>query len=207
MSNTKGNADRTWKFLGGEEQTFYQNDEAMYTFIAKREKHPQTHEEQLIITCENNSIENGTLVTNLYHLERDIRQFQKYGVALKDIEFSDLAHKIREEYLNIKLEIANIKTIDASVIKGIIELIKEYIEVAFDKDDKEKDKNKEFIIPVKDFEELLTESYKDFSCIEIRKVLAENNYIITQKGRTSKLVRRNGKPTRVIAFDLSKLQG
>lgn len=208
----KDNANKMWKFLK-EDQTFYLDENAVFTFIVKREKHPQTHEEKLIITCENEGEENGTIITNLLHLRKDISQFLKYGVILNETDFDELARQIQKNYLEIKYSISNIRVIDDNIIKGVLELVNEYIELASsdkkEEKDKEKgkDKEKEFTIPVKEFEDLLSEDYGDFDCKEIRKALVEKNYIITQKGRTSKLVRRNGKPTRVIAFDLSKLKG
>ena len=202
MSNIKDNKGNLWVF--SKKTSSFSASDFIFSFIARREKHPQTHEESLILVCQKDQEENGTVITNLFRLERDIKQFQKYGVTLKNTDFFELAHAIQEHYLDIDLKVtSNAKVINNNIIKGVLGAINEYInsDKEFDKEGK-----KEFYIATKEFEEILFDDFGDYDCLEIRKELAKQGYIITSEGRTSKLTRINGKPVRTVAFDLRKLQ-
>ena len=177
--------------------------ESQFQFKLSREKNDTTYEEKLVIECLDNGNPNGIVVTDLLNLEKDIKKFMKYGVAFSGIVFADIVQAVKNEYVNINVEYAciNSKMVTDEVIMGVIELVREYC-------NEDIEKNKEIIFTTSEFEELLVDTeYEEYDIKEIRKALADREYLVTKGNRTSKLKKINGKPVRVISFISEKLKG
>lgn len=192
-----------WEF-DKEQQILKDNENAcQFSFQLSRQKSVTTYEEKLVIVCYDNGKENGTVISNLINIEKDIKQFLKYGVALGNTVYTDIVQAIKDHYLEIKtVEISdNVTIVDDRVIDGIVQLVKEYASEVCEANDKE------LHFTSKEFEDFLSDSeYEAYNAMEIRKQLAEKKYTLVKGGRTTKLIRENGKTIRVVCFDLEKVR-
>ena len=174
--------------------------EARFEFELAVYKNSDTHVESMKITNSKDGKENGSIITSIIDLERDIRTFKKFGVVIGDTYFRDLAHEIEKVYTNIAVGEITISQDDR--YKELIEQVKEFVTGG-----------NEYItedfcyIPVNMFYELALDcGYNDYEMRTLRSQLAKDKYIHMVSGRYAILKRLKGKPERVMAFHMDRLE-
>lgn len=174
--------------------------EKQFKFKLERYKDSETHEESLKITNYKNDNENGTIVTSVVDLEKDIVKFKRYGVVLGDTYFRDLAKQIELVYLQIPEQAVTLAANDERM-SGLLSQIIDYIEEFPDT------KANEFCyIPVQIFNDLAKDNgYYEHEIKSLRKALSDAGFIRVDSGRYAILKRMKDKPERVLAFVKSKL--
>ena len=201
-----------WEF--DKEKTVYISAESSEADLEKQFKFELTrhknkrHEEWLEIQCKYKDEDNGRIQTCLSDLDKDIRKFEKFGVAFDGFVYASLALVIRKNYLLLepskeKNESEAVLTDEVfkKILEMIVDIVKEYY--SDNKDDKDV-----YNIPVEDFNSYIEDSeYNMYKISDIRQCLKDNEYIECGQGRTSKLVRlgNGSKPVRVISFIKEKI--
>ena len=200
-----------WKFnqsnstLSVSEESNEADNEKAFSFKLTRYKNKETFQESLRIESFYNGAENGYIDTFIYSLDNDLKQLKKYGVAFSVHVYSDLKQEIENVYLSLSpIEPAYDenapKTVDKIVMKAILEMIGEVINV-FELNDGY------YHIPVEQFNLLIEESeFNEYDITSIKKWLSINDFIKCGIGRFTNLIRVNGKPTRVISFYADKMK-
>lgn len=146
--------------------------------------------------------ENGSIITSVVNLARDIKEFKKFGVVMGDTYFRELAKRIEDEYPNIKVGTVTLSKSDKRY-NDLLEEIKRYFT-----DYNESDYiTSEFCnIPVRQFNGLALDcGYSEYEMRNLRAQLESDKYIHVVSGRYAILKRISGKPERVIAFYRKKL--
>lgn len=145
---------------------------------------------------------NGSIVTSIVDLARDIKEFKKFGVVMGDTYFRELARRIEEEYPNIKVDTVTLSKSDPRYTDLLTEIKRffaeynenDYITVDFCN------------IPVRLFNGLASDcGYAEYEIKNLRSQLDKDKYIHVVSGRYAILKRISGKPERVIAFHRGKL--
>lgn len=174
--------------------------ESRFQFKLTIYKDTETHIESMKITNYKDGVENGSVVTSIVNLGRDIKDFKRFGVVIGDTYFRDLARRIEEEYANIEVGTVILSTGDTRY-SDLIEEIKEFFAISA-----------EYItedfcyIPVNMFNDLATDcGYSDYEMKNLRGQLAQEKYIRVVSGRYAILKRLSSKPERVVAFYRKKL--
>jgi len=174
--------------------------ESRFQFELVIYKDADTHIESIRITNYKDGQENGSIVTSILDLGKDIRNFKKFGVVIGDTYFRDLARRIEEEYANIEVGEVNLSKSDTryneliTEVKGYLAGSAEYITEDF------------CYIPVNMFNEICIDcGYSDYEMKNLRGQLAQDKYIHVVSGRYAILKRLGNKPERVIAFYRKKL--
>lgn len=179
--------------------------EKMFQFELTIYKDPATHVESLRITNfkqENGSWqENGSIVTSILDLNRDIRNFKRFGVVMGDTYYRDLVRRIEEEYVNIPVKTLTSLRVDARYTNLLSEIIE------FFDDCKESDKNGHCYMPVTMFNELASDcGFNEYEMKGLREQLTFDQCVfIKQPGRFTMLKRLAGKTERVVVFDKNNL--
>ena len=78
--------------------------EARFSFKLEVYKDSETHVESMKITNFKDRNENGSIVTSIVDLGRDIKDFKRFGVVMGDTYYRDLARRIEEEYVRACLK-------------------------------------------------------------------------------------------------------
>lgn len=200
-----------WEFnhsestLSVSEESKEAENEKAFSFKLTRYKNKETYQESLRIESFYNGAENGYIDTFIYSLDNDLKQLKKYGVAFSGIVYTGLKQEIENVYLSLSpIEPAYDenapKTVDKIVMKAILEMIGEVVNV-FGLDEGY------YHIPVEQFNLLIDESeFKEYNITSIKEWLSKNNFIKCGIGRFTNLVRLNQKPTRVISFYADKIK-
>jgi len=142
--------------------------------------------------------ENGTVTTNLYSLDDDIKQFMRFGVAFTPIQFRDLRRVIEENYLDINSDEISFK--GDNRLDNLLDTVKEFV-----KDSTIYIDNDFCYVPVNSFNELAEDcEYKSYEIKSLREMLS-NEYIHTVGGRYAILKRIKDRPERVLAFYREKI--
>jgi len=167
-------------------------------------KDPTTHVESLSIVNFKDGQENGSIVTSVIELNKDIRTFKRFGVVIGDTYYRDLAQRIEAEYANIPVENIGSLSKDARYKDLISEIIDYFVDY------------KNYIIddhcymPVNMFNELASDcGYNEYEMRSLRGQLIDDDYVyMKQAGRFTMLKRLPGGkgPERVVAFDKNKLE-
>lgn len=87
-------------------------------------KDKETHVESMEITNFKDGKKNGSIITSIIDLERDIRTFKKFGVVIGDTYFRDLAREIEKIYTNIP--VSEIAIAQDNRYDALIEQVKEF---------------------------------------------------------------------------------
>lgn len=174
--------------------------EKLFPFQLVRYKDSDTHEESLKIISIVDGTENGSIVTNILDLEKDIKQLMRFGVVLNQIEFREICRRIEENYVSLNKTPVTLG--NDSRLGDLIEEVKKYVRSSADyitEDD--------CYVPVNDFNGMASDGgYSGYEMKTLRKTLASGGYIRTTPGRYATLARIRNKPERVIAFDRKKLE-
>ena len=174
--------------------------ESRFQFKLVIYKDAQTHIESMKITNFKDGNENGSIITSIVDLGRDMKDFKKFGVVMGDTYFRDLAREIEKEYANIEVgEVIFSK--DDTRYSNLITEVKEFFAEGTEYI------SEEFCyIPVNMFNELSHDcGYGDYELKNLRKQLDQDEYIRVVSGRYAILKRFETKPERVIAFHRQKL--
>lgn len=194
-----------WIFDNGvmkvdEEKSVKADVESRFQFKLVIYKDAETHVESIKITNYKDGQENGSIVTSILDLGKDLRTFKKFGVVMGDTYFRDLARRIEEEYANIEVGEVTLSKSDTRYNELITE-VKDYLSGSA-----------EYItedfcyIPVNMFNEICIDcGYSDYEMKNLRGQLAQDKYIHVVSGRYAILKRLGNKPERVIAFYRKKL--
>lgn len=212
-----------WKFDPSSSMIFVSKDEsaqadkeARFKFELAIYKDEETHVESMKITnyvVDKETVasgewettrgdENGSIITSIVNLARDIKEFKKFGVVMGDTYFRELAKRIEDEYPNIKVGTVTLSKSDKRY-NDLLEEIKRYFT-----DYNESDYiTSEFCnIPVRQFNGLAFDcGYSEYEMRDLRVQLDKDKYIHVVSGRYAILKRISGKPERVIAFYRKKL--
>ncbi len=174
--------------------------ESRFQFKLVIYKDSDTHIESIKITNYKDGQENGSIVTSILDLGKDIRNFKKFGVVMGDTYFRDLARRIEEEYANIEVGEVNLSKSDTRYNELITE-VKDYLAGSAEYI------SEDFCyIPVSMFNEICIDcGYSDYEMKNLRSQLAQDKYIHVVSGRYAILKRLGNKPERVIAFYRKKL--
>lgn len=146
--------------------------------------------------------ENGSIVTSIVDLARDIKEFKKFGVVMGDTYYRELAQRIEKEYPNITVGTVTLSKSDTrytDLLNEIKRYFTEYNENDYITED--------FCnIPVRQFNGLASDcGYSEYEMKNLRAQLDKDKYIHVVSGRYAILKRISGKPERVIAFYRKKL--
>lgn len=216
-----------WKFDGKSNMIFVsKNDsvsaetEARFKFELVIYKDPESHIESMKITnyvVDKDTVaagewettpgnENGSIITSIVDLARDIKEFKKFGVVMGDTYFRELAKRIEDEYPNIKVSTVTLLKSDKRY-NDLLDEIKRFFE-----ESKGLKENDDYIkgdfcnIPVRQFNGLASDcGYSEYEMRNLRAQLENDKYIYVMSGRFAILKRISGKPERVIAFYRKKL--
>jgi len=182
------------------ESSYKADVESRFQFKLVIYKDADTHIESIKITNYKDGQENGSIVTSILDLGKDLRTFKKFGVVMGDTYFRDLAQKIEINYPNIEVGEVTISKSDTRYNELITE-VKDYLSGSA-----------EYItedfcyIPVNMFNEICDDcGYSDYEMKNLRSQLAQDKYIHVVSGRYAILKRLGSKPERVIAFYRKKL--
>lgn len=171
-----------------------------FSFRLTRYKDDETHEESLEIKSLLNSNDNGSIMTAIYDLERDLKGLMRFGVVLDSLDLNELSMVIKSSYLNLpmtKLAIANDER-----LTSLIELVKEYV-----RGDADLITEDFCYICVNMFNDLALDcGYSNYELKALRSMLVKGKYIYTQAGRYAVLKRIKDKPERVLAFYRKKIK-
>lgn len=208
-----------WKFINDtnkkigeviidEEESTEVEQEKKFKFILKRYKNNK-HEEWLKIKNYYNGHENGQIETSISNIDKDIRNFERYGVAFDGFSYASLALFIRHNYLELEIneENENDVILTSQVFNNIVQMLSEAIGEYYDST--EESSVELYDIPIDEFNNIIEDSeYNRYKLSDIRNKLKEEKYIKCGQGRTSRLARINkGKnPVRVISFFKEKLK-
>lgn len=212
-----------WKFDPSNSMIFVSKDEsaqadkeARFKFELVIYKDEETHVESMKITnyvVDKETVAagawetvpgnvNGSIVTSIVDLARDIKEFKKFGVVMNETYYRSLAMKIEEEYPNIKVDTVTLSKGDPRYTDLLTEIKRffaeynenDYITVDFCN------------IPVRQFNGLASDcGYAEYEMKNLRVQLDKDKYIHVVSGRYAVLKRISGKPERVIAFHRKKL--
>ena len=168
-----------------------------FEFVVLRVKDNTTHEEWLIIENLLNSKPNGSITTSLISIDCDLPTFKRFGVALSDFDFTEIARLIKYNYLSITLS-----TVSNQIQDKRTNFLKEII--SYGESD---DKQELFVnIPVNLFNEIAFEcEYHPYQISALRKSLLDDNIIRANNGRYTLVVKHKGRPERVVCFFREKL--
>lgn len=175
--------------------------EARFEFKLEVYKDAQTHVESMKITNYKDGNENGSITTSVVDLEKDIKNFKKFGVVIGDTYFRDLAKEIVNNYLDIQVGTVSFAQNDLR-LGDLIKQVEEFLAGA-----------KDYItdtwcfVPVNEFNGLASDcGYCDYEMRTLREQLAQNGFIYAEGGRYTKIKRiKNGRPERMVAFHTEKL--
>lgn len=171
-----------------------------YTFELIRYKDTETKEEALEIKCKENGDDNGSIMTNLFSLDKDIKQFMRYGVAFSDLDYSTLVLEIRKIYGQIDKAVPKNQFNES--IENLLTFVGEYI--AQGKDD---GKSELCNIPINTFNSMLQDcGISQMDIASFKKSLQSTGYIKTGAGRLTRLVREKDDVARVITFYREKIK-
>lgn len=175
--------------------------EARFSFELEIFKDSDTHVESMKITNYKDGNENGSILTSIVDLEKDIKSFKRFGVVIKDSYFRELAIRIEDVYADIRVSQVVLSGNDKRLgdlldqVKLFVTDSREYITESF------------CYIPVNMFNGLASDcGYDEYEMKSLRSQLADNGYIYTTSGRYAILKRVLNKPERVIAFYREKLK-
>lgn len=202
-----------WEFSDKEQKIFISQDsiqadlEKQFEFKLKRYKNNK-FEEWLKIKCLYNGAENGKIETCLSDLDKDIRKFERFGVAFDGFAYASLALCIRSNYLKLLIneEHLNDTVLTEEAFNKILQMFCEVIGECYDF--KEKSSTDTYDIPVEEFNSIVEDSeYNIYKLFDIRERLKEKKYIKCGQGRTSRQVRldKGKNPVRVISFFKQKI--
>lgn len=137
-------------------------------------KDAETHIENIKITNYKDGQENGSIVTSIFDLGKDLRTFKRFGVVIGDTYFRDLARRIEKEYANIEIGEVTLSKSDTRY-EDLIEEIKRYF-AEYKEDDYV---TKDFCnIPVNSFNGLASDcGYSEYEMKNLRSRLAQDKYI------------------------------
>ncbi len=174
--------------------------EARFSFKLEVYKDSETHVESMKITNFKDRNENGSIVTSIVDLGRDIKDFKRFGVVMGDTYYRDLARRIEEEYVNIEVSTVTFATGDTRYSDFLGEVKEFFIgSTEYISDDF-------CYVPVNMFNELFTDcGYSEYEMKNLRTQLAQGGYIHVVSGRYAILKRLSNKPERVVAFYREKL--
>ena len=176
--------------------------ESRFQFKLVIYKDAQTHIESMKITNFKDGKENGSIITSIVDLGRDMKDFKKFGVVMGDTYFRDLAREIEKEYANIEVGTVALSTSDTRY-SDLIEEIKRYFSEYRENDYITADFCN---IPVNTFNGLASDcGYNEYEMKNLRSQLNQDGYIHVVSNRYAILKRLSGKPERVIAFHRQKL--
>ena len=176
--------------------------ESRFQFKLVIYKDAQTHIESMKITNFKDGNENGSIITSIVDLGRDMKDFKKFGVVMGDTYFRDLAREIEKEYANIEVGTVALSTSDTRY-SDLIEEIKRYFSEYRENDYITADFCN---IPVNTFNGLASDcGYNEYEMKNLRSQLNQDGYIHVVSNRYAILKRLSGKPERVIAFHRQKL--
>lgn len=183
------------------ENSFKAELESRFQFKLVIYKDPDTHIESMKITNYKDGVENGSIVTSVVDLGRDIKDLKKFGVVIGDSYFRDLVREIEEHYLDIQVSTVSFSQND-NRLNELLDQIRTY----FSGLDAYIDKNSCYI-PVNDFNGLVDDcGYSDYEMRTLREQLVQNGYIQKTTERYTMLKRiKKDKPERVVAFNREKL--
>ncbi|NMA95277.1 MAG: hypothetical protein GX974_04485 [Clostridiales bacterium] len=183
-------------------------NEKSFKFKLTRYKNSQTHEERLRIESFLEGNENGYIDTSIYNLDKDIKDFRKYGVAFSDIVYMDLRQEILKRYLSLETITAEQDDNAPKMVNPVImDIILRMIAEAAEQYGKSGDGR--YNIPIVDFNDLINKSeYGEYDLNSIKKWLKDKGYTKCSIGRTSTLARlkKNQNPTRVISLYADKIE-
>ena len=192
-----------WVFDNGtvkvSEDSIQAETEQRFTFQLTRYKDSNTYEESLKIDCFLDGQDNGSIITDIFNLENDPKEFKRYGVVLSAIDFRDIRKVVEDNYL--KLEHTPVSLENDSRLKDLLEMVKEYVQQS----DYLVQDSLAYIL-VNDFNEIAADcGYFKYEMRTLRSKLADNEYIHKQGTRYAGIKRLRGKPERVIIFCADKL--
>lgn len=148
--------------------------------------------------------DNGSIITSVVDLERDIKELKKFGVLLNAVTFRSLARKIEEVYYKIPAKPVSVGTDNRFI--DFMRQIKSVLTTGKEQADKTQH---EYYILARDFNKIAEEyGYFDYEMRSLRKKLKEKKYITTPAGdyRFTTLKRFGDKVERVIMFDLDNIK-
>lgn len=175
------------------------NIKKRFSFQLVRYKDNDTYEESLKIISLLNGKDNGSIVTDIMSLDKDIKQLMKYGVVLSALDFRDLRIAIENSYLDIPE--TEVKLSDDTRLTDLLAAVKTFVE-----GDRTLITQKYCFIQVIHFNELAEDcGYDSYEMKNLRNMLHTKQYIRKQGDRYAVLERIANKPQRVIAFDREKL--
>ncbi len=176
--------------------------ESRFKFKLVIYKDAETHIESIKITNYKDDVGNGSIVTSIFDLGKDLRTFKRFGVVIGDTYFRDLARRIEDEYANIEIGKVTLSKSDARYEDLITEIKRYFTEYKEDDYVTEDFCN----IPVNSFNGLASDcGYNEYEIKNLRSQLAQDNYIHVVSGRYAILKRMGNKPERVVAFYREKL--
>ncbi len=176
--------------------------ESRFKFKLVIYKDAETHIESIKITNYKDGQENGSIVTSIFDLGKDLRTFKRLGVVIGDTYIRDLARRIEEEYANIEIGEVTLSKSDTRYEDLIAEIKRYFAEYKLDDY-----VTKDFCnIPVNSFNGLASDcGYSEYEMKNLRSQLAQDKYIHVVSGRYAILKRMGSKPERVVAFYREKL--
>ncbi|MGH4117922.1 hypothetical protein [Clostridium sp.] len=183
--------------------------EQSFSFKLTRYKNKK-YEESLRIECFYNDGKNGVVDTFIYRLDKDLKDFMKYGVAFSELVYKDFQKEIEKAYMYLEatdpVEDENApKMVDDKIMEGtegILSMIGSVITEFHTKDEY-------YHIPVEEFNMLINESdFKIYDLVKIKEWLSKKKFLKCVKGRTTNIVRLKPteKPIRVISINVSEIE-